>query len=236
MKRSLASPAIVLACALLVSCGSGALRWTPDYHTVRSGETLYSIAMQYNLDVRQLSAWNQLGDGTLIRSGQRLRLSPPPGGSAVSTGSSGSAPRTSSGGRSGSSGRSVSTPPTPVSSWRWPTQAPVALRFGESQKTESGIRFQGREGQPVLAAASGEVVYSGSGLKGYGQLLIIKHNPSYLSAYGQNSKLLVREGEKVRIGQEIARMGRNNAGKPSLHFEIRRNGQPVDPLRYLPRR
>jgi lipoprotein NlpD len=112
----------------------------------------------------------------------------------------------------------------------------VYLRYGESPKTESGIRIAGQDGQNVFAVAAGEIVYAGSGLASYGQLLIIKHNQTWLSAYGFNSRLLVAEGQKVSAGQNIALMGRDAAGKAVLHFEIRRNGQPVDPLKYLPKR
>ena len=122
----------------------------------------------------------------------------------------------------------------PPPAWRWPASGNVYLRFGASQKTESGIRITGVSGQSVNAAAAGEVVYAGSGLASYGNLLIIKHNDTWLSAYGFNSVLLVSEGQKVGAGQGIARMGEDASGRPVLHFEIRRDGQPVDPLRYLP--
>jgi len=99
-----------------------------------------------------------------------------------------------------------------------------------------GIKIAGREGQPVLAAEGGKVVYSGSGLIGYGRLIIIKHSDNYLSAYGHNRKLLVRQDQRVTKGQKIAEMGRANDGRPLLHFEIRRDGKPVDPLKLLPHR
>jgi lipoprotein NlpD len=213
---------LIISALLLASCSGSALRWTPEYHTVRPGETLYSIAHSYALDYRQLAQWNRLGDGSVIRDGQRLRLKPPDGNVA----------RTSSNNaRSQSKQPAV---PTPV--WRWPTAGSVYLRFGAAQKTESGIRIAGTQGQVVVSAAAGEVVYAGSGLASYGNLLIIKHNESWLSAYGFNSVLLVREGQKVAAGQSIARMGQDASGRAVLHFEIRRNGQPLDPLRYLPAR
>ncbi len=112
----------------------------------------------------------------------------------------------------------------------------MRARFGATAKTQSGVQIGGRLGQPVRAAASGDVVYAGGGLPGYGQLLIIKHDDTWLSAYGHNEELLVREGQGVRQGQEIARMGRGPGGQPMLHFEIRRNGAPLDPLRLLPQR
>jgi lipoprotein NlpD len=117
--------------------------------------------------------------------------------------------------------------------WAWPASGKVSESYA---KTGSGIRIAGTEGQPVSASAAGEVVYAGSGLKSYGQLVIVKHNETWLTAYGFNSRLLVKEGDRVASGQRIAAMGRNSRGRELLHFEIRRNGKPVDPMRYLPKR
>jgi murein DD-endopeptidase MepM/ murein hydrolase activator NlpD len=215
--------ALLASALLLAACSSNALRWTPDYHTVRSGETLYSIAHSYNLDHRQLALWNHLGDGSVIRDGQRLRLKPATG--SVSGSSS-----------QNTSVKPPSQPTVPAPAWRWPTAGSVYLHYGAAQKTESGIRITGKNGQVITAAAAGEVVYAGSGLASYGNLLIIKHNEGWLSAYGFNSVLLVQEGQKVGSGQSIARMGQDTTGRAVLHFEIRQNGQPVDPVRYLPPR
>jgi lipoprotein NlpD len=231
------------ALLLLVAC-SGAGRWEspapgpagravpratqggaaarPVVHTVQAGETLYGIAFRYGLNVASLAAWNGLGDGTLIRSGQVLRLSPPAG-----------AP-----GGSGAAGSDAGTGEGPPR-WQWPVTGPVLARYGESPLTASGIQLGGRAGDAVRAAAGGQVVYAGNGLAGYGELLIIKHSASWLSAYGYNQALLVREGERVAAGQPIARMGEGPAAaggrRPALHFEIRRNGTPLDPLTELPR-
>ena len=117
--------------------------------------------------------------------------------------------------------------------WGWPASGSLAGGFTEASK---GLNLVGRRGQPVYASAPGKVVYSGSGLRGYGQLVIIKHNQAYLSAYAHNSKLLVKEGQSVGRGQQIAEMGDSDAGRVQLHFEIRRFGKPVDPMRYLPNR
>ena len=105
-----------------------------------------------------------------------------------------------------------------------------------SPKTQSGVRIGGAPGAPVAAAAAGDIVYAGTGLRSYGQLLIVKHNETWLSAYGFNSRLLVGEGDRVAQGQVIAEMGEDSTGNAILHFEIRRNGKPVNPLQYLPRR
>lgn len=224
---------VLLALLLLAACtapgpdqgpGSRGTEVTrrPEWHTVRAGETLYAIARRYGLPVDRLAAWNNLGDGTLIRVGQRLRLSAP----------SGKAPAAG-----------PSPPPLPVIEapprWHWPVNGPVLARFGESPATASGIQLGGREGETIRAAAAGQVVYAGSGLAGYGELLIIKHSANWLTAYGYNQALLVREGDRVGAGQPIARMGNGPAAigaprSPALHFEIRRNGAPLDPLAALP--
>lgn len=119
-------------------------------------------------------------------------------------------------------------------SWKWPTQGQVTERFSSSDDTRKGIDISGRLGQPVIASAPGRVVYSGSGLRGYGQLIIIKHNERFLSAYAHNRKLLVKEGQAVSAGQSIAEMGSSGADEVKLHFEIRRDGKPIDPLAFLP--
>jgi len=224
---------LLIALVLLVAGCSSALHWSPDYHAVRPGETLYSIAWHYDIDPRDLAAWNQLGDGSLIVPGQRLRLNE----SVAAVGRASADP--GSGKQATQSGGSISKPPPPVQpvgSWQWPTTGSVVKAFGATPETESGIQVAGNRGQPVRAAAGGEVVYAGSGLVGYGQLVIIKHNPSYLSAYGHNESLQVKEGQRVESGQPIAQMGLGLSQRPLLHFEIRRNGQPVNPMKYLPRR
>jgi lipoprotein NlpD len=120
--------------------------------------------------------------------------------------------------------------------WRWPARGNLVEHFMAGDATKQGIDIAGNAGDPVLAAADGVVVYSGSGLVGYGELIIVKHSDEWLSAYGHNRKRLVAEGQRVRGGQAIAEMGRSGAPRDELHFEIRRNGRPVDPLQYLPGR
>ncbi|MHB8447095.1 MAG: peptidoglycan DD-metalloendopeptidase family protein [Rudaea sp.] len=120
--------------------------------------------------------------------------------------------------------------------WRWPADGKVVGTFAAGDQTKQGLDIAGRAGDPVRAAADGEVVYSGNGLIGYGELIIVKHNANFLSAYGHNSKRLVKEGERVKAGQEIAAMGATSASRDELHFEIRKNGKPVNPLDYLPAR
>ncbi len=228
----------LLACALLVAgCGApGAYgpygyriqkaRFTPGRYTVRRGDTLYSIAWRYSLDFRTLAAWNHIRPPYTIYPRQHLRLRAPVARSdrRVRTRRA----RTRRAPRSPHSERAPS--------WHWPTAGRVIETFRRGDPRRRGLDIRGRLGQPVEAAAAGRVVYSGSGLPGYGQLIIIKHNDNYLSAYGYNRRLLVGEGQRVRAGQRIAEMGAVGGQGPMLHFEIRRDGRPVNPLRLLPRR
>lgn len=234
-------PVLLLVLALLLAGCGPATRWhhtAPDSHVVRSGETLFKIAWRYGRDHRDLARWNNLGDGSLIYPGQVIRLSAPPRSASRGT-SPGGAP---AGPVAGSPRPAPSTAPLPrlptepPPPWEWPASGGVAVEFGERPGTGTGILIGGAVGQQVRAAASGRVVYSGSGLIGYGQLIILRHNDTYLSAYGHNASLLVREGDAVRKGQPIATMGEGPGRVPLLHFEIRQNGQPVDPRQYLPRR
>lgn len=126
--------------------------------------------------------------------------------------------------------------PQSAAGWAWPTKGTLISRFSASSSLNKGIDIAGQEGQPVMAAADGTVVYAGNGLRGYGELVIVKHSETYVSAYGHNRRLLVREGERVKIGQTIAEMGSTGTDRVKLHFEIRRQGKPVDPLQFLPNR
>ncbi len=214
----------LLVLLLLTACGSGA-SWQakPEQHIVRKGETLSSIAWRYGKDPVDLARWNRLGDGSLIYPGQVIRLTPPSGASQRNAST-----------QSGSRPSLPSIPAQPPPAWAWPTRGRIAVEFGGKPGSGTGVLIEGRTGQAVLAAAPGRVVYAGGGLIGYGELIILKHNDTYLSAYGHNAKLLVKEGQSVRKGQQIATMGEGPERKPRLHFEIRRNGEPVNPRRYLP--
>ncbi len=230
----LRAAAVILALFGLAGCAS-MLSWESNTYVVQPGDTLYKIAWRYSLDYRDLADWNGLGSGNMIYAGQSIRLTPPEGWSqrARASGEGSASPRGSPASAARPPERVTSPPP---SAWRWPTEGSVVGRFGQSALGGNGIDIQGRSGQPVLAAAGGEVVYSGSGLIGYGKLIIVKHNQTYLSAYGLNREIRVAEGDQVSAGQTIALMGEGPGRKPVLHFEIRRNGKPVDPLRYLPGR
>lgn len=217
----------------IAGCGGSAVRWDGygDRHIVRQGETLFSIAWHYGKDHRDLARWNGLGDGSLIHPGQVIWLRP--------VASSRSAPSASPASPSSSKTQPKPLPQIPTQpppKWQWPTDGRVVSAFGSRNGLDTGILIAGARGQPVRAAAKGTIVYAGSGLSGYGRLIIIKHNDTYLSAYGHNESLLVREGEMVDQGQRVATMGEGQGQQPRLHFEIRRNGKPVDPKQYLPAR
>ena len=221
-------PCAVLALLLVGACG-GPTRLHPaasQKHIVRSGETLFAIAWRYGRDPVDLARWNRLGDGSLIFPGQVLRLTPP----GAANGRVQPRPGVTA------SNPLPKIPAEPPPGWTWPTQGEVSVNFGGKPGTGTGILIDGKAGQSIHAAARGRVVYAGSGLIGYGQLIIIKHNDTYLSAYGYNESLLVKEGAAINKGQQIATMGEGPERKARLHFEIRRNGKPVNPRQYLPAR
>ncbi|MDH4015074.1 MAG: peptidoglycan DD-metalloendopeptidase family protein [Chromatiales bacterium] len=229
-----------VAMALIAGCSSGALQWEPDTYVVRDGDTLYSIAFRHGLDHRELARWNDLGQGRLIYPGQVIRLVPPSQGSSetrVATQKPAPKPKASASPAKASrpaSPRNVAVQPVPR--WRWPTTGPLLVGYGERGGVGEGISIGGKRGDAIVAAAEGRVVYSGSGLIGYGKLIIVKHNDTFLSAYGHNDALYVEEGDLVKPGQRIAAMGEGPGRRPVLHFEIRLNGEPVNPLSYLPQR
>ena len=332
---------LLITALLVAACTPTLVNFAPRVHVVQSGETLFSIAWRYQLDVRELVLWNELDNPDLILVGQRLFLTP--GGMAetmaagagpasaapsASPGQSGTsrspgatppgAPEESDRGASPSadSGQQASTspaiprpappvatpipapssPPAPAGmaagsmgaapagseqaaapqpeqaavsrpeqapaphpeqaavarpqpeppppqpslavlpspTWQWPIRGPVVSPYGAAQGTGSGIGIGGQLGADIRASAAGQVVYAGDGLAAYGNLIIIKHNDTFLSAYGLNDELVVGEGDSVAQGDLIARMGMGPERQPQVHFEIRRNGTPVDPLGHLP--
>jgi lipoprotein NlpD len=207
-----------LCCLLLHGCADTADR--QQVYVVRPQDTLYSIAWRYGLDFRDLARWNNLGPDFRITVGEALILAP--------SASSAATPR-----------RPPPSPKMPTRSapsasgmaWDWPTArsgVPVPVPSG-------GILLSGQLGQEVLAAAAGRVVYAGTGIRGYGNLIIIKHGENLLSAYAHNRDSLVREGQEVSRGETIGHMGEGAPNKPVLYFEIRRNGKPIDPLSFLPK-
>ncbi len=211
---------------------------------VAKGDTLYSISSRHGLAVADVAAWNGLPRPYTIYPGQRLRLYPGSGRVAQQAPPRGANPPLRAGTPRTGTPRTTTPPPAPVVAtpprsgfpWGWPADGTLISRFVAAEPTRQGIDIGGAGGAPVRAAADGTVVYSGSGLVGYGELVIIKHSEAWLSAYGHNRKRLVNEGQVVKAGEQIAEMGRSGATRDMLHFEIRYNGKPVDPLFYLPAR
>lgn len=219
-----------------------------ETYVVAKGDTLYSIAFRNNLDYRELAAWNGVGPDFKIRIGQTLRLTAPagPGGSSSPAtnpvANSSPAPAAATVPPPAKGSGSVRKPlpqlslPIPVAAgtWEWPTRGKLARGFDSTGS--KGIDIAGESGQMIVASRAGRVVYSGAALKGYGELIIIKHDEQYLSAYGYNRRRLVEEGEDVLPGEPIAELGEGPEQKPLLHFEIRDRGRPLDPTRLLPAR
>ena len=257
------------------------------YHTVKKGETLYSIALDNGQDYKDVAAWNNLDNPNRLRVGQQLRVTPPDNGAPVAVAkpvifgapvevkqapATAVAPastntetlkREPKGGKLAYSdealakaqqGHAAEKPaevkpePRPVESataekpvvagddvdWMWPANGKLIAPFAESGG--KGVDITGKAGDPVLAAASGVVSYAGAGLRGYGNLVVLRHNATFLSVYAHNSRILVKEKQTVAKGQKIAEMGSTDAESPRLHFEIRRQGKPADPQKFLPAR
>ena len=222
--------------------GSNINRAGPTTHLVRSGETLFSIAFQYDLDFRSLAIANGLNPPYTIFVDQEINLdlnNIVSAGSAVSTANLGTAVGNNSvararagGGTSGSVLRQPVTSTPQALSWQWPHQG--RLLRGFQSGVSKGLDISGNVGDAVLAAGDGDVVYSGSGIQGSGDLIIVRHSDRYLSAYAHNSRMLVNVGSRVRAGEKIAEVGENSSGVAMLHFEIREAGDSVDPSRLLP--
>jgi lipoprotein NlpD len=229
-------------------------------YRVRRGDTLHAIAFRFGLDHRDIAAWNGIRSPYVIYPDQSLRLIPPP--RPVSTRKSPAKPGTekpvaqnkpapgatraaktpdssTKTGRpqvsSGSGAAKTKTPAGEPRDWLWPVKGRLLRSFAPGDPARNGLDIAGSEGSDVQATAGGTVVYSGNGLIGYGELIIIKHSDRMLSAYAHNRLRLVAEGDSVKAGQRIAEMGRNDRNEQLLHFEIRENGRPVNPLNYLPR-
>lgn len=232
----------------------------PGYYTVKPGDTLIRIGLENGQSWKDIARWNSLENANLIEVGQVLRVAPP--GAAPSTAvasdtgvvtrpiaSSTVAPASSASAPKPAASAPAAVAPTPAAAatpapatvggaddmnFIWPSSGSLLAGFDEARN--KGFDIGGKAGDPVLAAADGRVVYAGAGLRGYGNLVILKHNNTYLTAYAHNQTLLVKEDQNVRRGQKIAEMGSTDADRVKLHFEIRRQGKPVDPTRYLPAR
>ena len=223
----------------------------PGYYTVKPADTLIRIGLENGQNHKDIALWNALENPNRIEVGQVLRVIPPVGDAVVVTKPVSSGVVTST---PISAAVIASVPPKPASAasapsaastkavpagsgdedlgWIWPGKGAVIAEFDEVKN--KGVDIAGSAGDAVLAAADGKVVYAGAGLRGYGNLIILKHNNTYLTAYAHNQSLLVKEDQSVKKGQKIAEMGNSDADRVKLHFEVRRQGKPVDPLKYLP--
>ncbi|MDH4390848.1 MAG: peptidoglycan DD-metalloendopeptidase family protein [Aquabacterium sp.] len=223
----------------------------PGYYTVKAGDTMIRIGLDQGQNWRDIVRWNAIENPNLIEVGQVLRVLPPQSDAAALASQGVAPPRVDSkpldgklaAAAPGAAGTSapvaVAAPASAAQAddepaWAWPSAGTVLANFEEGK--QKGLAIAGKAGDPVLAAADGRVVYAGSGLRGYGNLVIVKHNNTYLTAYAHNQALLVKEDQAVRRGQKIAEMGSSDAERVQLHFEIRRQGRPVDPARLLPAR
>ncbi|AUF95328.1 peptigoglycan-binding protein LysM [Pseudomonas sp. 02C 26] len=230
---------------------------TTGQYIVKPGDTMFSIAFRYGWDYKELAARNNIPAPYTIRPGQPIRFSSGSTGSTTVVSSPSSSSKTTVTRRpvgtpvpSVSGGKVITSAPSSTTTtvttvpaaertaggWTWPANGVLIGKFASNGSLNKGIDIAGDLGQPVFAASGGAVVYAGSGLRGYGELIIIKHSDTYVSAYGHNRRLLVREGQQVKAGQAIAEMGSTGTDRVKLHFEIRRQGKPVDPLQFLPRR
>jgi lipoprotein NlpD len=214
-----------------------------DRYLVKPGDTLIRIGLDSGQNWRDIARWNGLQEPYTVKVGQTLRIVPPEGEPVAAAAPEAPDARTAA----ASAGAPVAAPAavpapapaTPVASvaglaWTWPAAGPVLSGFDAAGS--KGLSIGGKPGDPILAAADGRVVYAGSGLRGYGNLVIVKHDNTYLTAYAHNQALLVKEDQAVRRGQKIAEMGSSDADRVKLHFEIRRQGKPVDPAQFLPAR
>ena len=213
----------------------------PGYYTIKPGDTLIKVGLEHGQSWKDIARWSNLDNPNVIEVGQVVRVVPPGRDVASSSSSSsgrGVAPVVVGSGSTAASSTTPAPTPTPTTpaakgaddvDFIWPASGSLIAGFDESRN--KGYDISGKAGDPVIAAADGRVVYAGAGLRGYGNLIILKHNNTYLTAYAHNQSLLVKEDQSVKKGQKIAEMGSTDADRVKLHFEVRRQGKPVDPSR-----
>lgn len=235
LRKIMTRLACVPLAVALAACGSAPV--APGYYRVERGDTVTKIARSHRESVQSIVRWNNLANPDAIEVGQVLRVAPPGANTSAgapirsNAGAASVAPAT---GHSAPRALPDAAPPASGIALVWPTSGKVVRTFdGVNSK---GIDIVNAAGTPVLAAAAGTVVYAGNGLRGYGNLLIVKHNADFLTAYAHNRKLLVKEGDHVDQGQTIAEMGDTDNDRVALHFELRYGGRSIDPSRYLPSR
>ena len=213
------------------------------YYTVKPGETLIRIATDHGQSWKDVARWSNLDNPNVIEVGQVLRVVPPTSATTPVTAAAPAAPAVAGSATATTTATAAPAPspaPAPAAAadndvgFIWPSSGTVIAGFDDSRN--KGLDIGGKAGDPVVAAADGRVIYAGAGLRGYGNLILVKHNNTYLTAYAHNQTLLVKDDQVVRKGQKIAEMGSSDADRVKLHFEVRRQGKPVDPSRYLPAR
>ncbi|GAB3628235.1 peptidoglycan DD-metalloendopeptidase family protein [Pandoraea terrae] len=217
----------------------------PGFYRVKPGDRLYRIALENGQNYRDIARWNNIANPDQIEVGQVLRVKPPAGDTATPLPQAAPVAGAAASGANGATANNPAAAPAQANpaasapaasggalSLGWPARGSVVGTFNDS--TNKGLNISGSAGDPVVAAGAGKVVYSGAGLRGYGNLVIIKHDGTFLTAYAHNRTLLVKEGDSVTRGQKIAEMGDSDASRVMLHFEVRRDGKPVDPMKYLP--
>ena len=218
-------------------------RGSPDFYTVRRGDTLYSIALEHGADYREMAQWNNLDDPAKLRVGQQLRVKPAeperqaqPGpariGGRVESRPLDSRPLESIP-REEPKLQAKPEAPAQLGGFVWPAKGKVLAPFAEPRR--KGIDIDGSPGDPIVAAAAGRVTYIGTGIPGMGKLVVIKHDNGYITVYAHNRDIMVKEQQSVAKGQKIAELGSTDSERPKLHFQIRKGAAAVDPLLYLPK-
>lgn len=198
-------------------------------YTVKRGDTLYRISRQSGISVKELARLNAIAPPYTLEVGQKLKVK-----GRVAARATGKSGKKTAKVVPSSAVPQSSWPPVGQRCWRWPASGRVVLPYSLANGGNKGIDIAGLRGQPVYAAGAGKVVYAGNQLRGYGNLIMIKHNNDYITAYAHNDKLMVSNGQSVKIGQQIATMGSSDASSVVLHFQIRYRATAIDPLRYLP--
>ncbi|ELY6244998.1 peptidoglycan DD-metalloendopeptidase family protein [Cronobacter universalis] len=236
--RTLLKTLCLLFCLFLTSCSSNKAGvsdatkggYSGSVYTVKRGDTLYRISRITGTSVSELARLNGISAPYTIEVGQRLRVR----SSSGSASSRKTASRQATAARKTASLPKVDAPPPGQRCWRWPTSGKVVMGYSTADGGNKGIDIAGRRGQPIYASAAGRVVYVGNQLRGYGNLIMIKHNEEYITAYAHNDTMLVNNGQQVKAGQKIATMGSTGSDSVGLHFQLRYRATAIDPLRYLP--
>jgi lipoprotein NlpD len=232
--------ALIMVLAACASSSNAPIARAGTY-TVKKGDTLYSIGKRYNRNTRDLVAWNKLPSASQIEVGQVLVLNAPAGmrstapatrAPATTRAPAKTAPKPAPAQTKTAKDRAIVAANAENINWMWPA---TGTRRNSSDKNKKGVDIVGTSGQPIMSAAAGKVIYSGRGIRGYGDMVIVKHSNAWLSVYAHNKTLLVKEGQNVKRGEKIAEMGNTDSPNVKLYFELRRNGDPLNPTAMMPK-